>query len=553
MDISVAFLQGDKLDTMSTKDGEQRRAAMVPPEDVWDLLPPSMKSKVPPNSSYRDLVWELLKSVYGLKDAPLLWITHFFRWILSELWIVVHNLNGVKEYSQFVRSGYDESTFYLRCSLNSLPGMMTVHVDDAGMGSTPPVLQQIVDQATKKFGPVTRQSAPHWLHVGFDYEGHPDGSYSTSQVTFIKSQKREPIRGRLNESLPEGRTPLKSVLGTLQYAVQSRPEKLGKLAALQDHLGSSSDGTWKQVKEGNDLIGELQADADECKMWYPRMGNTTPPTSGKCTHLALYMISDSAFKNMSDRKSQGAYVLALVLVRDGLFGGVLHILEFMSRRSRRVAKSTWAAELLAFIVGCERLERLHAWLKEIYQGPSSARGLARLEEQNEPFLDCVGCIDCRGLWDTLTSPTVGSLLDVSMTVYLLAAREAFSLGPLSHIAWIPTTDMLSDALTKHMEDKLWARVYSEAFWEPSEALCCVRVSEKDRQVKHMKAYWDYLYGLVQAEAAEEEFPDDVCHLFGWSSFTTAAGSLKVGSHSRGSSHNYLGQQGSRQGPGAERK
>ena len=208
---------------------------------------------------------------------------------------------------------------------------------------------------------------------------------------------------------------------------------MGKLAVLQEKVAASEEATWQAVKDANDLLAEMQADNGVAALWYPRLcgGQEAPPSSGWCDKYAIYLISDSAFKNMKSRHSQGAYALLLVEVVKGKVGGKAHVLEFASRKSRRVAKSTWAAELHAFINGLERLERLHDWLKEIYQGPSGLRGMARLESAPEPFMERYGLIDCKGLSDSLTQPAVGSLLDVSMLVYLQAAREAFADEPLS--------------------------------------------------------------------------------------------------------------------------
>ena len=36
-----------------------------------------------------DALLELPKAVYGLKDAPLVWTLHFYRWIVSEVKIML--------------------------------------------------------------------------------------------------------------------------------------------------------------------------------------------------------------------------------------------------------------------------------------------------------------------------------------------------------------------------------------------------------------------------------------------------------------------------------
>jgi hypothetical protein len=313
----------------------------------------------------------------------------------------------------------------------------------------------------------------------------------------------------------EGNTSFKSVMGTLQYASLSRPEKLGALAKLHEQLGKEDEATWQSVKDANDLLLDMQRDNDACCMWYPPLGEVPSPV-GYCPSLALYTISDSAFKNMSDRKSQGGYVIALVLKRPGQLGGRLHVIEFASRKSRRVAKSTWSAELHAFVVAVERLERIHGWISEIFLGPTKERGIARLNVEAEPFCDCYGIVDCRGLFDSLTSPTMGSLLDVSMQVYVLAAREAFANGPLSHIAWVPTTEMLSDSLTKAFtECPLWNRLYQTGEWVPKEAIVCARTGNNGRSISNFKAFHEFLSKLHDEEYDEESWDDELAYFFGF--------------------------------------
>ena len=65
------------LNDMETVTGEQRKACVKPPEDIWEVLPQEEIDKAArkaQTSSWSDLIWNLLKPAYGLKDAPLLWI-----------------------------------------------------------------------------------------------------------------------------------------------------------------------------------------------------------------------------------------------------------------------------------------------------------------------------------------------------------------------------------------------------------------------------------------------------------------------------------------------
>ena len=79
------------------------------------------------------------------------------------------------------------------------------------------------------------------------------------------------------------------------------------------------------------------------------------------------------------------------------------------------------------------------------------------------------CTDCRGLYDSITSPVLGSLTDMSMQLYRIALRETMRIGPPSELCWIETKDMLVDAQTKWMDDVLWTAFYTSSYWSPTTA------------------------------------------------------------------------------------
>ena len=145
-----------------------------------------------------------------------------------------------------------------------------------------------------------------------------------------------------------------------------------------------------------------------------------------------------------------------------------------------------------------------------------------MHERREEFCDCYAVVDCKGLWHSLTSPQVGSLLDVSMVVYLLAAREAFATGLLKHVVWVPTDDMLSDGLTKNMEDRLWARLYATGRWDPSEAHVCTRTGSDGRRTRVLKAFLEFWLGEERSGFAEEHFDEEIAFFCGFALRAAAA-------------------------------
>ena len=54
------------------------------------------------------------------------------------------------------------------------------------------------------------------------------------------------------------------------------------------------------------------------------------------------------------------------------WGGKMQILEYGSKKSTRVAKSSWGAELLAAVRAFEKGSKLCAWFHELYYGVRTA-------------------------------------------------------------------------------------------------------------------------------------------------------------------------------------
>jgi hypothetical protein len=149
------------------------------------------------------------------------------------------------------------------------------------------------------------------------------------------------------------------------------------------------------------------------------------------------------------------------------------------------------------------------------QEVSPARGLQRFSEEKAPFISCYAVADCKGLFGSITTPAIGSLLDVSMMVYLVAARECLQYGPLSAVCWVPTRDMLVDSCTKDMEDKLWNTYYRTGMWIPSEAIICERVSGGENVVRRLTTdgIHHFLLDIVLELGHEDSVYDDVYNDF----------------------------------------
>ena len=184
MDIGTAFLQGRPLEEADRVGGQSRAGSMRPPQDCWDYLPkgfPKLDEALKSKASY---LWELIKAVYGLKDAPRLWAAALTAWLLG---------------LGFVQSRHDKMVFFLRkCSKTGrwstrgspllkgvLIAMVVGHVDDLGVGSTPQVYNWLHAEAEKQFGK-TRLEKGTFVHVGLQYRNLPNFEKSADLEEFIR-------------------------------------------------------------------------------------------------------------------------------------------------------------------------------------------------------------------------------------------------------------------------------------------------------------------------------------------------------------------------------
>ena len=174
-------------------------------------------------------------------------------------------------------------------------------------------------------------------------------------------------------------------------------------------------------------------------------------------------------RSVSHKLHDHHHILLTLCENGNSVGGYSHVLEVGSRRSTRVAKSTWAAELLAAIQVSERGQAIAGWLREIFQGVNSSDLLEAARQMNlETVVTTQLVTDCRGLFDSVVAMTPGKLLDKGMVLWITWLREAFHKGWLQEVAWVPTESMLCDAGTKWLENPalIWMQMYQHGYWAP---------------------------------------------------------------------------------------
>jgi len=154
-------------------------------------------------------------------------------------------------------------------------------------------------------------------------------------------------------------TGLQSVLGSLGYAVNARPDCLGIVSTCRSLVAGEPTG--EAIVLANKALDILKDPSQGGRLWYRRL--RTP-------QYKLVGVADSSFKSILSKYSLGGYLVFLMEhdPDNPIVGGRGHLIDFQAKQSTRVAKSTLAAELLAMTALIENLLKIAKFLEEIWYG-----------------------------------------------------------------------------------------------------------------------------------------------------------------------------------------
>eukprot|EP00971_Amphidinium_carterae_P018913 372341-Amphidinium_carterae.3 len=456
-DIGSAFAQGLSFAELARSTGEQIRSVQLE-IDAGDVelirAQEGFESFCPLTETL-----DLLKPVYGLKDAPRAWELRL-RQLLTEgglrpsmtdphLYMLdIQDLpnNEKLKVSQALKAG-PASGLVLAC---------TTHVDDIKITGLPGHVSALAKHLERSVGKLTIEST-QFIHTGVSHEVRADGLYA-HQSHYVQ-QIQPAVLTHLKEQSAE--TPLSStdrltylsLLGALSWLVQTRPDLAVHVHALQrrGHAPRKID-----LVRANATL--RYAKTNQGGLWYPRLNGT----------VRLVMFSDAAFRTQPE-DSSGLAVKgsALALIpetvdpKEGL-QTQCHLLDFLSTKQRRVVRSTFSAELNGLLDATERGYGIQMTLSELLmarekiegRGQSSqAKTLQALWESGSLRPELWACIDAKSVYDALMAPDFHIPSEDSLCLHLLALRNDISVRKLRALLWIDTRSMLADALTKGKVDK----------------------------------------------------------------------------------------------------
>lgn len=444
LDVSTAFIQGQSLAEAKTSTGATRHAACTVPHDVWQLLA-ELGQWRPPHGEEDSWVWQLLKALYGLNDAPKLWLEEVLAFLLS---------------LGFSGSYFDDCVLYLRsqdggktvafgAKWGELILMVTVHVDDIGMTGVLPWLEWLCTMLQGRYGKATVQK-DSFLHIGHLYRQDSDFSVTTDLRHFIKDIEEPKVHSNLSLALTDdGMSDLRSVCGSMGYVSAERPDRAGSIAMSQRTM--NAEATYRDLKDAVNVLRELKA-TNHLQLWYPCLVGVP---------LRLTIAGDAALRNVEEKYPQQGY-LALLEDASTEVGGLALPTDFGTRKGGRVSPSSFKAELLNTSLICEHGQKMLRWFAEIAEGAESAMTL----QARKNIFPLRLWTDAYDVFSAVRCPRAYSGRDPSCHLFVEGLKEDMRLGYLDELGWCPTGSMIADALTKRMKDTLITLFMQTGRWRP---------------------------------------------------------------------------------------
>lgn len=383
LDVTNAFLNGDAI---------QREVYLNAPKEAGLGL---------------DEAWKLKKPVYGLNDASLAWFRNLCKKMLQ---------CGAKQVKY-------EPCAFLFYQNYELCGVACVHVDDIFVAMDEKTKTRFVSQF-KEMVPISKEKWKDFdfcgitVHSIFDEQGVLK-EITIDQINYIENSEVVPIqcndrkgKAKLTE---EEHTNYRSIVGTLTWITsQTRPDWAFQATMLAQRASAP---TIADLKGANKVMKKMQD--EQLKIRYPALDL-------KEAYLVGY--SDASWGNGEEGSTVGGFVWCIVSLRAGheLFSPI----SWVSRRLRRVVRSTMAGETLACAQALDNLFPITSVTEKLF-----LRDLPVLVR-----------IDCRSCFDHLRGHK--NLTEKRLVVEIQAIKEMVEQGIVTQVQWVPSERELADTLTK---------------------------------------------------------------------------------------------------------
>ncbi|CAE7228738.1 RE1, partial [Symbiodinium sp. CCMP2456] len=405
-DVSTAFLSGKQVG---------RDLYVRPPGDLPGLRPGEL--------------WQLLRSAYGLAEAPRLWYQRA-KELLKEI--------GFEEIP------FAPSTFVYRKKQGEndwvVLSVLCLHVDDGLLVGCPKHAGSLKAAIDKRFnikmwelvGKVPRSYLGLQLvYVDYVFTNdmtdyvlaiHPAVNAANLEALLDAKQLKE-----FRRLVAQLRWPAHLVLPEFLYDVSSLAQRVGKACG-------------RDLEEANGVLREMKAAASQ--------GQAKLHVAGVGDHPVLVTYFDASLGKSDGVAQRGE---AHFVGHPDMFAGpaTANLIEFHSNKISRVVRSSMAAECASMASASDRLLYNMKLTDAMFYG--------RLEVEGEwrSYLRTRGALvtDARSLYDHVHGSSLMAT-ERQLTLDIMGIRQQVQ-EKLVELYWCPTWKQMADGLTKSMKDELF--------------------------------------------------------------------------------------------------
>ena len=406
-DVRAAFLSGASF---------VRKLMVRLPKDCGPLL--GIRST-------EEVTMRMLKSAYGLADAPLLWFREATRRLKT---------------LQLIPQRLDQCTFgFYDSQFKKLKGMLILHVDDMLLaGDMKSEFGAMVTELRKNFDfgkweildkdhPVTYcggQLLQEGGAVVLSFEGY------IKKIVPMTIPKHREIKKELS-SLELTRC--RGLLGALQWpGGQGVPSLMASTSII---AGDIPGGTGEVMQSLNKALRFAKENA--------KYGLRFHSVAKKVEELALLCFCDAAFGVRRDLSSQGGFMIVMTDKR------VLHgekcpftPLAWKSFKLPRVCRSSLGAESQAMAGALEELLMVKTFLRMLLD-----KDVTLSRSQETLTMPCAVVTDCRALFDLLKKENIQTSNDKRVAIESLVIRDLLK-QVNGELRWVSSERQLADPMTK---------------------------------------------------------------------------------------------------------
>ena len=320
LDAKNAFLAGE----LSSR---TKALYMSVPKDLLEML------KLP-----QDTVFKLLKSAYGLAEAPVAWFRYLKKQLLSLGW-VQHPLD------ECVFSIYENG---------QLAGIIGLHVDDLLVAGNGKYFDKTMKSLESRL-PFGEWKYSRFVYCGLQIEQVNKHLITVDQIDYIdKLQPMAHKHLKADKPIPSSeQTNFKGLCGGLGWAVINT--RLDYAFDVSYLASKGVNATGSDIAMGNKIMKTMKA--NPLKLRFFRVGKSMKDWVSVAFHDAGWATRPSLHS-----QAGAAFFLAEPTVRDGSKPSKAVLLDWVCTKISRVVRSSFEAEINSAQIALDHQEYMNAFL-----------------------------------------------------------------------------------------------------------------------------------------------------------------------------------------------